>query len=358
MKKIDLYIIKKFLFTFIFTLFIFILIAIVIDYTEKVEDFTDKDIPFKAIVFEYYLNFIPFITVMLSPLFIFIAVIFFTSRMATRSEIIAILNGGMSFYRMLGPYMATALLLTGGLLYLNHYVVPKANKVRLDFENTYFNRIKKKHFRDIHMQVQKETFIYLENYHKTDTTGYQFTLEKTKGQELYYKLRATRITWNHEKNKWTLFNYNIRDIRTMDETLTVGQRIDMDLGFKPKDIKQSETQKEVLTFPELNETIAAETLRGSSNVQYFELEKHRRTASPFSAIILTLIGVSLASRKVRGGIGLHIAIGIGLSALYVLFLQISMTFTTNAGMPPLLGVWIPNIIFGLIAFLLLRLAPK
>lgn len=370
MKKIDRYIISRFLATFFFTILIFIVISIVIDITEKIDDFLDNDIPWKALVFDYYLNFVPYIGAMLSPLFIFIAVIYFTSKMAYDSEIVAMLSGGMSFYRLLFPYMFVATLLTAMLLLLNHWVVPNANKERIAFEFTYIRKTFITSFKNVHLQVKNNEFIYMENYNSRDTTGYKFTLENIKDQQLNFKIKADKIHWNSINQKWNLYNYVFRKfsdtISVSDgknekvpmQKVTTGALLEKDIGFNPGDIKKEVSLKEAMNYVELTEFIEKEKMRGADNVEFYELEHFRRTSSPFSVYILTLIAVAIASRKVRGGMGLHIAAGIAISASYVLLLQFSMTFTTNANLPAVWGVWIPNLIFAVLALWLLKIAQK
>lgn len=359
MKKLDLFIIKKFLGTFFFSILLFTLVAIIIDLTEKIDNFFGKDIPFNEIVFSYYLNFIPYIDAMLAPLFIFISVIFFTSKMASNSEIVSILCSGVSFYRLLFPFIFSAVFLALLLLGANHFVVPNANKGRLDFEYEFIQTYKKNRTENnIHMQIKKDVYLYIENYKPIDSTGYKFTYEKMKDGELVYKLRADKIEWDVKKDKWRMRNYFARTIDGMNEKIEQGKYLDTLMGFYPHDFDSRSSLMAELNTIELNEKIEELKTKGAENIEFYEIEYYRRTADAFTAIIMTLIGFSLASRKTRGGLGLHIVMGFALSAIYIIFTRFSTTFSTNGDLDPFWGVWIPNIIFGILAIVILRRAPK
>ena len=358
MKILDLYIIKKFLTTFFFAILLIVAVSIVIDITEKIEDFLDNDVSFSTVAFHYYLNFIPYIANILSPLIVFIAVIFFTSKMAYNSEIVSILGSGISFYRMLVPYLISAIFLALLVLIAAHWIVPRANQKRIDFENTYLYTHYARTARNIHIQLDDERYIYMSHYRSTDSLGYLFTLEKIRNRDLYYKLKADKIGWDKNNNNWKLYNYEIREITSMQATITKGAEMNLPAIFKPEDFTKKFNHKETMTTPELTQFIEQERLKGTENLEVYEVEKHLRTATPFALLILTLIGVSIASRRVRGGMGLHIAAGMALSAIYILFMQFSTTFSINGTLPVFLGVWIPNMVFGALAILLLRMAPK
>jgi lipopolysaccharide export system permease protein len=334
LKKLDIYIIKKFLGTFFLTLTLFIIIAIVFDITEKLEDFIDEKIPISEIVFDYYLNFIPYFAVLFTPLFLFVAVIFFTSRMAYRSEIVAILNSGITFHRMLLPYFISSAIVTALNIYANHWLIPNANKIRIAFEDQYIGYKPHNTGRDIHMQLTPNQYVYLENFNFDDSTGYKFSYEIFKEGNLIYKLRADKIKWVSREKKWALKNYYVRTNNNMNETLQVGKDTLMSYPFLPKDFEKKLNEVYIMNARELNEVINELKLRGADNLAFYEIEKYKRTSFPFAIFILTLIGVSLASRKVRGGIGLHLGIGITISFTYILFLQFSQTFSTNGNLPP------------------------
>ncbi len=359
-KILDIYIVRKFLGTFFFALLLFTMVAVIIDLTEKVDSFINNSVPFWAVVTEYYLNFIPYIDALLSPLFIFITVIFFTSKLASDSEIIAMMSSGMNFYRLLIPYLVGAGILVSLLLVVNHYIVPESNKQIQKFEITYLDN--KKMFlkinRTLQMQILDNRFIYVENFNQHDTVGYKFTYEVKKEEHLTYKLRADRISWVGAENKWRLNNYTERIFERQHEIVRTGTVLDTSLGFQPKDMDVRLSIKEEMKTPELREHIQQLKLRGSEDLPFYQIEYYRRSADAFMAIILTLIGFSLASRKVRGGTGMHIVMGFALSSIYILFAQFTKTFSTNDNLHPFLGVWIPNFTFGLLAIYLIFKAQK
>ncbi|MFK7904190.1 MAG: LptF/LptG family permease [Chitinophagales bacterium] len=360
MKKLDRYIVGKFLGTFFFTVLLLCVVIVVIDLSERMDDFLENNAPVNLIFFQYYANFIPHTVLTLSPLFIFVSVIFFTSRMAYRTEIIAILASGISFYRVLfGPYFFAATLLVILQLFASHYWVPDANKDRLDFEYQYMRGQIVNRDKDIHLQIAPDSYIYLETFLLSDSSGRKFTLEQIdSNQNMVYKLHANRAKWNGEKGKWELTNYNERRIDGLKETITKGAKMDTTLNFHPRDFAREKRFKDAMTRTELNEYILKERQRGTPNLEFYEVERHRRTAVPFSTYILSIIALAVASRKVRGGMGLHVFIGIALSAGYIVALQFSTTFATNGNLSPLLGAWTPNLIFGVIAAWLLIKAPK
>lgn len=358
MKKIDLYIIRKFLGTFFFSIALIVTIAIVFDISEKLDDFIEKEAPLRAIVFEYYFNFIPYFVNLFSPLFVFISVIFFTSKMATNTEIIAILASGISFKRMLLPYMVSALVLASLSFYLNNFLIPDANQKRLNFEETYIRNPYKNRARNIHRQIGPGVFIYFNQYDVQTNKGYKFSLEKFEGVELKYKLISNYIQWDTLKNNWKIRNYYIRELDDQEESIRKGSVMDTTLNFRPEDFSRRTNTIETMGYSELNDFIDQQKFRGDEEIVYYELEKHKRAAFPFATFILTLIGVSLASRKARGGIGLHIGVGLLISFTYILFMQVSTTFATNAGLLPSIAVWIPNAVYFLLAIYLLRSAPK
>lgn len=356
--KLDRYILKQFLGTFVFTIGLIICITIVFDISEKIDNFIEHDLPLKVIVFDYYIYFIPYFANLFSPLFIFVAVILFTSRMAYRSEIVAILSGGVSFYRMMVPYLVGSTILALTSLGLNHFVIPKANEGRIAFENTYINRPWKFYGRNQHYQVEPGTFIYFDSYSAERMTGYKFALEKFKDGELVYKLISDHIVYDTTINKWSVKKYYERTFDGINETIREGDQLDSIFPFHPEDFGQLLKVVETMDYWQLNNHIATEEMRGSDYVDYFRVERAKRTSLPFAAFILTIIGVSLASRKVRGGIGMHIGLGLLLSFSYILFMQVSQTFATEGGMSVGLSVWIPNIIYLVLGLVLLYKAPK
>ncbi|MEZ4914499.1 MAG: LptF/LptG family permease [Chitinophagales bacterium] len=359
MKIIDKYILRQFLGTFFFSVLLFSAITVVIDVSEKIDDFIEKKAPFKEIVLDYYLNFVPHIVSLLSPLFIFIAVIFFTSRLSNRSEIIAMTNGGISFYRILfGPYLLGATLLFSLQTIATNYYVPNANKKRIAFELKYFNKSVNNSDKNIHFKIDSTTYVYVNSFNSRDNSGIKFGMEKLNGLTLTYKLIADRVVYNDSTQKWTLYNWFERHIDGLNETIASGKTRDTLLRLLPNDFQKKTIYKDAMTTPELNAFIAEEQMRGGKSIETFQVEKYRRMAIPFATFILTAMGYAIASRKVRGGIGLPLFYGIALSSLFIISLQFSTTFSINANLPPWLGAWIPNIIFGIITIYLIIRSQK
>ncbi len=358
MKKLDIYIIKKFLGTFFFAIMMIIVIVIVFDISEKLDDFIRRSAPLKEIIFTYYFNFIPYFINLFSPLFTFIAVVFFTSRMAYRSEITAILTSGINFKRFLVPYFISALFLAILSFVLANFIIPPANAKRVAFEKEYIRSKSGEIQQDFHIQIEPGTFAFIKSFNLNNNTGYIFTLEKIEDIKLVWKLTSDYIVYDTVTDKWQIYNYFIRKIDGLNETIKKGQRMDTTLNIKPEDFSSKVKNVDMMGYTELRKFIANEYLKGSENVQYYEVEKHKRIAFPFATIVLTLIGVSLSSRKVRGGIGVHLGAGITISFAFILFMQISSTFATNGNMPAYIAVWIPNIIFTILGIYLLYKAPK
>jgi lipopolysaccharide export system permease protein len=293
-----------------------------------------------------------------SALIIFIAVIWFTSQMAGRSEIIAIISSGVSFNRFLRPYALASTLLVLMSLLLNHWLVPRANVIRLDFENTYLHGPGRNVDKNVHQQVRPGEFIYMESFDMERNTGYQFTYEKFNGNELTYKLMSDFIRWDTTTNKWQVQRYRIRTFEGDREILESGRKFDTTYAFTPADLKTRKVNPEMLNTIELLEFIDKEELKGSENIPFYRLELHQRTSLAFAIYILALIGVSIASRKVRGGIGIHLALSVAVCLIYIMSMQVTKVYATNAGLSPLLAVWIPNIFFGLLAVYVYVRAPK
>ena len=359
LKKLDIYIIKKFLGTFFFALLMVICVIIVFHISEKLEDFLKNNAPMKAIVFDYYLNLVPYLANMLSPLFIFIAVIFFTSKMASNSEIVAILSGGVKFNRLLRPFLICAFFLSGLSYYLNNFLIPSANKDRLAFEEVYYRNKLRNFDKDIHVKIDDGTFIYMSNFVVDLNLGNNFSLEKFNSNgELSYKLLSDNAKWDTTNNQWMVTNFVEREINGLEETIKSGSKKYLDINLKPEEFKRRTNYVIAMDYFELNDFIEEQIFKGSQQVVLYQIEKHQRIAYPFATFILTLIGVSISSRKVRGGIGLHIGLGLLISFSYILFLRVSSTFAINSGMPVILAVWIPNILYSILAFYLIKKAPK
>jgi lipopolysaccharide export system permease protein len=355
---LDRYILRKFLGTFFFSILLIILIVIVFDISEKIEDFISHDVPLSEIVFDYYVNFVPYFVNLFCHLFTFIAVIFFTSRMAARTEIVAILSGGISFRRFLRPYIIGAALIGGLSFYLSNWLIPQANKTRLEFESKYVGARFINTDHDIHRQVAPGIFIYMDRYDSEDNVGTKFTLEKFTGTVMTMKLSAQEIRWDSVTSRWSIINYSVRVMDGEKERIYDGARIDTVFNLNPKDFSRAQNVMESMNSTELVKYIENEKLKGSENVQLYEIERHRRIAFPFATFIMTVLGVAVSSRKVRGGIGLQIALGIGIGFVFVLFMQIFTSYAASGAMPASIAVWIPNALFAVLALWMLRKAPK
>ena len=358
MKKLDIYIIKRFLSTFFLTLGLILLIVIIFDVSEKIDDFLENDVSLNMIVFDYYLNFIPYFANLFSPLFIFISVVFFTSKMANDTEIIAIFNSGMSFNRLLKPFIIAASILAFISYIFGNFIIPPANKERVEFESNYLKYKKKSNTKNIHLQIEKGQYVFIESFNIKRSTGYKFTLENFKGNKLESKLEGNYIKYDTITNRWSVNRYKIREFHADGQTITKGQTLDTLINLTPADFIKKDNLVEGMNLFELNDYIAEEELKGTEQIVFYKIEKYKRTAFPFAVIILTLIAVAISSKKIRGGVGVHLGLGILIAFTYILFMQISTTFATNSNLTPLLGVWIPNIIFSIIAAVLLRRSAR
>lgn len=359
LKRLDRYIIVKFLGTYFFAIALIISIAVVFDINENIDRFINNKAPLKAIVFDYYLNFIPYYTNLFSPLFVFIAVIFFTSKLAENSEIIAMFSTGMSFKRLMVPYMVSAAIISGVSFVLSTQVIPTGSVTRLKFEQQYKSKKKVDYARNIQLEVDSGVIAYMERYENYNRTGYRFSLDKFENHKLVSHLTARRITYDTTQvHKWIIKDYMIREMRGMREEITTGDMLDSIIKMEPQDFLITRGQQETMTSPQLNDYIIKQKKRGFANIKAFEVEYYRRIATSFAAFILTTIGLSLSSRKTKGGMGLHLGIGLALSFSYILFQTISSTFAVNGNVPPVIAVWIPNILYLFIAIYLYRKAPK
>ncbi len=359
MRKLDLYIIRKFLSSFFLSILLLLLIIIAFDVSEKIDEFIERHAPFSAILFDYYFNFIPYFVNLFSPLFVFIAVVFVTSRMAGNTEIVAILSSGISFRRLLTPFVLTGLFLAVFSFALQNFLIPPANQVRLDFEYVYVRKNKPGGSRNIHMQIAPGEYVYMESFTFKSNRGNQFTIEKidfTTGMSR--KLSANTATYDTISGRWLLNQVYDRTIGDSVEHLRFMPVLDTSLAMLPKDFNKEMENVDVMDFFELNQHIRQQKLRGADNVSSLEVERHRRIAFPFATVILTVIGVAVSSRKTRGGTGLHVGIGLALSFGFIMFMQVSSTFATNGNLPPAIAVWIPNLVFAGIAWLLVKWAPK
>ncbi|OFY42685.1 MAG: hypothetical protein A2X18_13415 [Bacteroidetes bacterium GWF2_40_14] len=355
---LDKYIIKKFIGTYLFILVLIIGIIIIFDISEKIDDLIQKNASLKAIVFDYYGNMLPYYINLFSPLLVFISVIFFTSKMASNSEVVAILAGGISFNRFLYPYLLSAFCIALFSLILNLFFIPTANKVRLDFTEKY---LKEKYYnsgRNIHFQLSPGTYVYMESFNSISNSASRFTLETIEGHNITSKLSAESAVWDSVRQGWKLYDYYIRKSEGNRETITKGAQIDTIISLSVKDLNRRDNIVESYTYSELNDLIKTQKLRGDMRVKFAQIEKHTRFAVPFSAFILTIMGVALSSKKRRGGIGLNLGIGLALSFTYILFLRFSQMFVHSGIMPPWLALWVPNLVFAAIALFLYRIAPK
>ncbi|MCP3895843.1 LptF/LptG family permease [Bacteroides sp.] len=358
-KQLDWYIIKKFLGTYVFAIALIISIAVVFDFNEKMDKFMEHQAPWTAIVFQYYMNFIPYFANLFSPLFVFIAVIFFTSKLAENSEIIAMFSTGMSFKRMMRPYMISAAIIALTTFALGSYIIPKGSVTRLNFEDRYVKKKKTSAVSNVQLEVDSGVIAYIDNYSDYNKTGNRFSLDKFVDKKLVSHLTARRITYDTTTvNKWTIHDYMIRNLDGLKETITKGDRVDSIINMDPSDFLIMKNQQEMLTSPQLSEYIEKQKRRGFANIKEFEIEYHKRIAMSFASFILTIIGVSLSSKKTKGGMGLHLGIGLALSFSYILFQTIAATFAVSGNMPPVVAVWIPNILYSFIAFYLYKKAPK
>lgn len=357
---IDRYIIGKFLGTFIYAITLLAVVIIIFDISEKIDDFIQKQATLKAIVFDYYFNFLPFFINKFAALFTFISVIFFTSKMAGNTEIIAILNGGVSFKRLLRPYLVAAAVLSMFSFILTNFVIPRTIHKMVDFEAKYVKQQNPTSYNNIHMQLEPGTYIYVESFNSQSKEGNKFSLEKLeKGRGLVYKLESEALHWDTIKRKWSITNFYERQLLPNgSEIIKKGDAKGIVLNVRPEEFNIDADNVMYMNFFELRKFIRKEKLKGSSQISRYLVEMHQRFAFPFAGLILTLIGVALSSRKVRGGTGLHLGFGIAITFTYILFLQVTTVFARFGDVPPALAVWTPNIVFGIVALVLLWKAPK
>ena len=360
-KRMDSYLIRKFIGTYVYSIVLIISISIVFDVNENLAKFTTNHAPLKAIIFDYYANFVPYFANLFSPLFVFIAVIFFTSKLAGNSEIIAMLACGMSFKRLLRPYLISAALIAALNFYLGSYIIPKGNIVRHNFESLYKNNKKITSASNVQLQVAPGVIAFISQYDDLTRTGYGFTLDKFENKKIVSTLSANVVqydTISDSRYHWKLQNYKIRTLTGMREKITSGTTLDTIIQMEPMDLVFSKGQQETLTSPELRRYISKQQQRGSQNVVQYEVEYHKRIATSFASFILTIIGVSLSSRKRKGGMGMYLGIGLALSFSYILLQTVSATFAIQANTPPVLAAWIPNILYSFIAYYCYRQAPN
>lgn len=358
---LDWYIIKKFIGTYIYAILLIISIAIVFDFNENLSKFTQYHAPWRAIIFDYYANFVPYYSNLFSPLFVFIAVIFFTSKLAGNSEIISMMAAGVSIRRLMRPYMISCILIAGLTFYLNSFVIPHGTVIRQNFETLYRNSKKNTSAENVQLQVAKNTVAYIQHYDDQYKRGYGFSLVKFKDKKIVSHMTAMEIQYDtvaDTKYHWKVSNWKIRTLKGLKEHIQSGASKDTVLLMEPTDLVYSKGQQETFTSPELLNYISKQTSRGSGNVVQYEVEFHKRIAMSFSSFILTIIGLSLSSRKRKGGMGLYLGIGLALSFGYIMLQTVSATFAIKDDTPPILAAWIPNIIFAIIAYFCYRHAPS
>lgn len=354
---IDTYILKKFLGSVIYSIALLMTIVVVFDVSENIHRFIDNNLSLHEIIFEYYLNFIPYFINLFIPLFTFISVIWFTSKLSSNNEIIAILNGGISFFRFLVPYLVGSLLIATVSLAMSNFIIPQTNEKLNNFKNEYFKR-KNITSHDIHVKSSSNCYAYVAHWKRDELNGQQFTYEVFDKSGLSYKISSRNVQYDNEKQQWILYFYTERSIIDGKEYLSTGERKDTILNLNPGDFNRDKTISETMSYKRLRDFIKEETLKGSSLVNHYLIEQNKRIANPFGTIIMTLLGFSVASRKTRRGVGVHIFIGLGLAFTFIFLQQISTVFSISGGLPPALGTWIPNLIFLVICMVLLRLAQK
>ena len=360
-KKLDWYIIKKFLGYYFFSIALIITIAIVFDFNDNLAKFTENHAPARAIIVDYYANFVPYFANLFSALFVFVAVILFTTKLASNSEIIAILAAGVSFKRLLRPYMFTCVLLSGLSYTLSAYIIPHGTVIRQNFETMYKKKSKNTSADNVQLQVDRGVIAYMQHYDNTLKKGYGFCLDKFQDKKLVSHLTATEAqydTISDSKYHWKLSSWKIRKLQGMKEHITSGASKDTIITMEPTDLVYSKGQQETFTSPELKNYISKQIDRGSGNVVQYEVEYYKRIASSFASFILTIIGVSLSARKRKGGMGMSLGLGLALSFAYIMLQTVSATFAIQANFPPLLAAWLPNFIFAFVAYFCYRKAPR
>ncbi|MBD0331360.1 MAG: LptF/LptG family permease [Chitinophagaceae bacterium] len=361
MTKLDGYILRKFFKTFVFCLLMFTLIAVAVDSSEKTDDFVRTGLGTSEIITQYYTGFVPFIWGFLFPLIVFISVIFFTSRMAFRSEIIAIIASGVTYNRWLRPYLFGGALITIIFWFGNQYGIPRANEIRARFESKYLGKYDpEKNFASpyYYLRIDTDTYVGIKFYDTASKAAGNFFLERVRKNQVIYNLRAETIRWDSVKKNWFLTNVVERTINNNKEAIRHLPQMNMNFNFKPEELRRDYYLKDKLTTPQLSKYIQVEELRGTEGLNTFKVEKYRRTSIAASVFILTLIGALIAGRKIRGGSGLHLAIGIAISAIFILSDRFSTVFAVKGDFPPLLAAWMPNIVFSFVAIYLYIKAPK
>ena len=358
--RLDRYIIGKYLGTYFFSIILIISIAVVFDFNEHLDKFIEYHATAKNIFF-YYVDFVPYYSNLFSQLFVFIAVIFFTTKLAENSEIIAMMSTGTSFNRLLRPYIIAAGIICILTYVMGAYIIPKGNVERIKFEQQYMNKDHNIYTNNVQLKVDEGVIAYISRYDDRFKMGYDFTLDKYENKKLVKHLQAMPIQYDSLSEKpchWIISNYQTRDLQGMREVITSGGRRDTFINMEPQDFLISPGQQETLTTPALETYIKRQKARGFANIKEFEVEYYKRVASSFAVFILTIIGVSLSAQKRKNGLGMSLGIGLALSVTYIMFQTMSATFAINANFPPILAVWIPNFIYVFIAFYFYKKAPR
>lgn len=363
-KKIDWYILKKFFVTFIFCMLLITVVAVAVDSSEHTDDFVKSGLSTSDIIQQYYVGFVPWIWGLLYPLFVFIAVIFFTSKMALRSEVIAIIASGTTYNRWLRPYLIAGIIFAVGLWFANSYAIPRATAIKSAFQMTYIdNPISNRNTQGVcnncfYRRLDSSTYIGIKFYDSGSRSAAPVFLQRIRNNKMYYNLRAERMEWDSAKKNWKFINVMERTVDSMKETVRDIPVMNIDLKLKPDELNTDEYMKDKLTTPELIRYIKTEELRGREGLEAFKVEYYRRSATPFTVLLLTLIGAIIAGRKTRGGRGLHLAIGFGFAAMFILMDRFSTVFSVKGDIPPIIAAWIPNLAFLLVALWFYARAKK
>lgn len=357
MKILDRYILKKFLVSYLFVVLILVLVIMVIDITEKSDDFWEHQLTFSQIA-GYYIDFIPWIANLITPITVFIATVFVTSKLAGHTEVIAMLSSGVSFTRMLVPYLLGAVLIAGLSFYLTGWMIPNSDKDRVAFLVAYTQRPHNFNQNNIHLKIAPESYMYLRNYNNHSKVGHNFTLETVRDHEMHQKLTARRVSWNDETSTWKVQDWMLREFEGRKEHISQGQELDTLLNITPKDFESTKYMEQTLTIDELNETIGVLQSRGADNVETYVVEKYMRYMSPFAIIILAIMGVIVSARKARGGTGFQIALGFLIAFIFIICFMMSREFALKGVVAPMLGVWLPNMFFSLVALVMYRTVPR
>lgn len=362
LNRLDRYLIGKFLGTYFFSILLIISIAVVFDYSDNVDRFTRSHAPWHDVIFTYYVNFIPYYANLFSALFVFLSVIFFTTKLADNSEIIAMQAAGMKFSRIMRSYMISAGLIALMSFYLGSEIIPRGSVKRLEFEDRYKNNGRNATYGDnLQLMVDTGVVAYIEHYEGSMKTGYRFSLDKFQNKKLVSHLTATSLTYDtlaNGKYHWHLYNVTIRDMHTNREIITHKPQMDSLIIMEPSDFLAQAHMEQAMTNDELLDQIEKQRIRGKGQMAQFEIEYHKRFASPFASFILTTIGLTLSAKKRKNGLGLALGTGLALSAGYILFQTVSATFSINAGLHPMIAAWLPNIVFTFIAAYLYKKAPR